>query len=312
MQEIDGFGPSGESPEFLRGANPEGDGGVTLCEGLDVDCAFVENLLEREQHLVSVPRPELQHARVLVRAVHPVTKARRAVERKQESRISQDALSPLRTRPATQNGRKNAHGKRKPDRRGPARFVASFVVLFPINEDYRAEGTDSSQGTPQLLSNISACLAISGTIASTLGPRGMDKLIVGANGEATISNDGATILKLLEVVHPAAKTLVDIARAQDAEVGDGTTSVVLLAGEFLRESKVFIEDGVSPHIIIKGYRRAAQLVRNASIRMNHLLTIYDFAGDSKSKGYRSHDRAYKRSVSLLAPHYANARLIRTK
>ncbi|KAL8279283.1 hypothetical protein RQP46_008320 [Phenoliferia psychrophenolica] len=121
------------------------------------------------------------------------------------------------------------------------------------------EGTDTSQGTPQLLSNIAACLAIANTVSSTLGPRGMDKLIVSANGQATISNDGATILKLLEVVHPAAKTLVDIARAQDAEVGDGTTSVVLLAAELLRESKSFIEDGVSPHIIIRGYRRAAAL-----------------------------------------------------
>ncbi|KAM0788952.1 T-complex protein 1 subunit eta [Microbotryomycetes sp. NB124-2] len=124
------------------------------------------------------------------------------------------------------------------------------------------EGTDTSQGTPQLLSNISACLAIAGTVATTLGPRGMDKLIVGKNGQATISNDGATIMRLLEVVHPAAKTLVDIARAQDAEVGDGTTSVVLLAAELLRESKSFIEDGVSPHVIIKGYRKAAQLAIN--------------------------------------------------
>ncbi|BGP00768.1 T-complex protein 1 subunit eta [Rhodotorula toruloides] len=121
------------------------------------------------------------------------------------------------------------------------------------------EGTDTSQGTPQLLSNISACLAIANTISSTLGPRGMDKLIVGSNGQTTISNDGATILKLLDVVHPAAKTLVDIARAQDAEVGDGTTSVVLLAAELMREARPFIEDGVSPHVIIKGYRKAAEL-----------------------------------------------------
>ncbi|GAA5870587.1 hypothetical protein JCM8547_002054 [Rhodosporidiobolus lusitaniae] len=121
------------------------------------------------------------------------------------------------------------------------------------------EGTDTSQGTPQLLSNISACLAISQTVASTLGPRGMDKLIVGSNGQATISNDGATILKLLDVVHPAAKTLVDVARAQDAEIGDGTTSVVLLAAELMREAKPFIEDGVSPHVIIKSYRKAAEL-----------------------------------------------------
>lgn len=87
----------------------------------------------------------------------------------------------------------------------------------------------------------------------------MDKLIVSNRGEATISNDGATILKLLEIVHPAAKSLVDIARAQDAEVGDGTTSVTLLAGEMLRECKSFIEEGVNPYIVIKGYRKATQV-----------------------------------------------------
>lgn len=90
----------------------------------------------------------------------------------------------------------------------------------------------------------------------------MDKLIVGPRGDATISNDGATILKLLEIVHPAAKSLVDIARAQDAEVGDGTTSVTLLAGEMLRECKSYIEEGVNPYVIIKGYRKATQLSLN--------------------------------------------------
>ncbi|KAG8700074.1 T-complex protein 1 subunit eta [Ceratobasidium sp. 395] len=121
------------------------------------------------------------------------------------------------------------------------------------------EGTDTSQGKGQLLSNISACLAVADTLSSTLGPRGMDKLIVNERGEAQITNDGATILKLLDIVHPAAKTLVDIARAQDAEVGDGTTSVVLLAAQILKESRSYIEEGVSPHIIIKGLRKAAQL-----------------------------------------------------
>lgn len=80
---------------------------------------------------------------------------------------------------------------------------------------------------------------------TTLGPRGMDKLI--KNGkETTITNDGATILNLLEIVHPAAKLLVDIAKSQDNEVGDGTTSVVLLTGEILKESKSFIEEGMNP------------------------------------------------------------------
>ncbi|RSH86737.1 T-complex protein 1 subunit eta [Apiotrichum porosum] len=121
------------------------------------------------------------------------------------------------------------------------------------------EGTDTSQGIGQLLSNISACLAVAQTIATTLGPRGMDKLIVDERGQATISNDGATLLKLLDIVHPAARTLVDIARAQDAEVGDGTTSVVLLAAEILKEVRPFIEEGVGVHVIIKGLREAATL-----------------------------------------------------
>lgn len=124
------------------------------------------------------------------------------------------------------------------------------------------EGTDASQGKNQLLSNIDSVLVVTDVVRTTLGPRGMDKLIVGERGEVTISNDGATIVKLLEVIHPAAKTLVDIARSQDAEVGDGTTTVVLLAGEMLKEVKSFVEDGVSPHVIITGFRKASRMAIN--------------------------------------------------
>lgn len=80
------------------------------------------------------------------------------------------------------------------------------------------EGTENSQGKPQLVSNINACQAVVDAVRTTLGPRGMDKLIVSDNGKSTISNDGATIMKLLDIIHPAAKTLVDIAKSQDAEV----------------------------------------------------------------------------------------------
>lgn len=110
-----------------------------------------------------------------------------------------------------------------------------------------------------MISNINACQAVVEAVRTTLGPRGMDKLIVNSNGKATISNDGATIMKLLDIVHPAAKTLVDIAKSQDAEVGDGTTSVVLLAGEFLKECKPFIEEGVHPQVIVRAFRKAAYL-----------------------------------------------------
>lgn len=83
-----------------------------------------------------------------------------------------------------------------------------------------------------------------------------------ANGRQTITNDGATVMRLLDIVHPAARILTDIARSQDAEVGDGTTSVVVLAGEILKEIKEHVEQGVSTQTIIKGLRRASQMAIN--------------------------------------------------
>jgi len=123
------------------------------------------------------------------------------------------------------------------------------------------DGTDQSQGKGQLITNINAVTAIVDTVATTLGPRGMDKMVVSGKDKVTISNDGATVMKLLDIVHPAAKTLVEIAKSQDAEVGDGTTTVCVLAGEFLKEAKNFVEDGVHPQIIIKGYRKACELAK---------------------------------------------------
>ncbi|KAL6259784.1 hypothetical protein P5V15_009695 [Pogonomyrmex californicus] len=140
------------------------------------------------------------------------------------------------------------------------------------------EGTDASQGKQQVISNINACQIVADAVRTTLGPRGMDKLIVDQNGKSTISNDGATILKLLDIIHPAAKTLVDIAKSQDAEVGDGTTSVVLLAGEFLKQMKPFIEEGVHSRIIIKALRRALQI---AKVKINELSVKIDKSDMSK-------------------------------
>ncbi|PSK46088.1 hypothetical protein B9Z65_5056 [Elsinoe australis] len=124
------------------------------------------------------------------------------------------------------------------------------------------EGTDQSQGRGQILSNINACLAVQSTIKSTLGPYGGDLLMVDENGRTTITNDGATVMKLLDIVHPAARILTDIARSQDAEVGDGTTSVVVLAGEVLKEVKEHVDQGVSSQVIIKGLRRASMMAVN--------------------------------------------------
>ncbi|KAL9131899.1 MAG: hypothetical protein Q9217_000259 [Psora testacea] len=129
------------------------------------------------------------------------------------------------------------------------------------------EGTDASQGKGQIISNIQACLAVQETIRSTLGPYGGDLLLVDENGRQIITNDGATVMKLLDIVHPAARILTDIARSQDAEVGDGTTSVVVLAGEILKEIKEHIEQGVSSQTIIKGLRRASAMAVNKIVEI---------------------------------------------
>merc|ERR1711907_733182 len=101
----------------------------------------------------------------------------------------------------------------------------------------------------------------------------MDKLIHSDGGGVTITNDGATVISLLEIVHPAAHTLVDIARSQDAEVGDGTTTVTVLAGELLKECKTFVEDGVHPQVIARAFRMASEF---ALQKLEEIQTRLDF------------------------------------
>lgn len=122
------------------------------------------------------------------------------------------------------------------------------------------KGTENSQGREQIISNIQACQAVVEIIRTTLGPRGMDKMIVDEN-HTVISNDGATIINLLSIEHPAAKSLADVAKSQDNEVGDGTTSVMIFSGELLKEARQFIEDGMSPQVVINGYWTALNAAR---------------------------------------------------
>jgi len=104
--------------------------------------------------------------------------------------------------------------------------------------------------------NVQACQAVANIVKSSLGPVGLDKLLVDELGDVTITNDGATILKKLEVEHPAAKVLVELSALQDAEVGDGTTSVVILAAELLKRANELVKQHVHPTSIISGYQRA--------------------------------------------------------
>ena len=118
------------------------------------------------------------------------------------------------------------------------------------------EGTKRDKGKDAQFNNISAARAISDAVRSSLGPRGMDKMLVDSMGDVVITNDGVTILKEMDVQHPAAKMLVEVAKTQDAEVGDGTTTSVILAGELLKKATDLIDANVHPTIIASGYRLA--------------------------------------------------------
>ncbi len=119
------------------------------------------------------------------------------------------------------------------------------------------EGTQRTTGTDARRSNIMAAKVISEILQTSLGPRGMDKLLIDAFGDVTITGDGATILKEMEVQHPAAKLLIEVAKAVDAEVGDGTTTAVVLAGKLLEMAESLLDEGIHPTIIISGYKKTA-------------------------------------------------------
>ena len=120
------------------------------------------------------------------------------------------------------------------------------------------EGGTETKGRDAQKNNIAACKIIAEIVQSSLGPRGMDKMLVDSLGDVTITNDGATILKEIDVQHPAAKMLVEIAKTTDNEVGDGTTSAVVLAGALLENAELLLDQDVHPTIIVDGYRKAAK------------------------------------------------------
>jgi len=120
------------------------------------------------------------------------------------------------------------------------------------------KGTGRRRGRDAQRNNIMAARVISEVLRSTLGPRGMDKMLIGSVGGITITNDGATILKKIMIKHPAAKMMVDVAETQDDMVGDGTTTAVILAGELLRGAEELLNQNIHPTVIVRGYREASQ------------------------------------------------------
>jgi thermosome len=133
----------------------------------------------------------------------------------------------------------------------PAQISGQSVLIL-------REGTTRSRGREAQRANITAAKVVAETVKSSLGPKGMDKMLVDGLGDVTITSDGATVLKEMDIQHPAAKMMVEVAKTTDDEVGDGTTSVVVLSGRLLELAEELINKNIHPTIIVDGYRAAAE------------------------------------------------------
>jgi thermosome len=134
------------------------------------------------------------------------------------------------------------------------------------------EGSERKQGRDAQRNNIAAAKAVAEAVRTTLGPKGMDKMLVDSLGDVTITNDGATILDTIDVEHPAAKMIVQVAKTQDDKVGDGTTTAVIISGELLNLAQELMEQAVHPSIIFRGYRKALvkskEILRELAIKID--------------------------------------------
>ncbi|HXY12231.1 MAG TPA: thermosome subunit beta, partial [Thermoplasmata archaeon] len=137
------------------------------------------------------------------------------------------------------------------------------------------EGTKREKGRSALGNNIAAAKAIADSVRSTLGPRGLDKMLVDSMGDVVVTNDGVTILKEMDIDHPAAKMLVEVAKTQDQEAGDGTTTAVVLAGELLKRAESLIEQNIHPTIISQGFRLASQKALEVLQEVSEPISIND-------------------------------------
>ncbi|XP_033336600.1 chaperonin containing TCP1 subunit 4 [Megalopta genalis] len=165
---------------------------------------------------------------------------------------------------------------------------------------------DKSKPADIRSSNIQAAKAVSDAIRTSLGPKGMDKMIQAANGEVTITNDGATILKEMNVIHPAAKMLVELSKAQDIEAGDGTTSVVVLAGSFLEAAERLLSKGIHPTIISDAFEMAANKAVAVLWTMSIPVDLKDKESLVRAAATSLNSKVVFQQSSLLAPLAVNA------
>jgi archaeal chaperonin len=139
------------------------------------------------------------------------------------------------------------------------------------------EGSKRETGKDAQRKNILAAKAVAQAVRTTLGPKGMDKMLIDGSGDATITNDGATILREMDIEHPVAKMIVEVARAQDDEIGDGTTTAVIIAGKLLEKAEALLDLDVHPTVIVMGYKQASARAQGVLQEM-----AMDVSGDTKT------------------------------
>jgi len=160
---------------------------------------------------------------------------------------------------------------------------------------------DKEKPTQVRESNITAAKGVADAIRTSLGPKGMDKMIKAADGNVTITNDGATILKQMQVLHPVAKMLVELSKAQDVEAGDGTTSVVVIAGSFLSAARRLLEKGIHPTTISESFQRASVKAMEILAGMSQPIDLNDRESLIKNATTSLSSKVVSQHSNLLAP-----------
>ena len=162
------------------------------------------------------------------------------------------------------------------------------------------EGTGRTTGREAQKNNIMAAKIVAEAVKTTLGPCGMDKMLVTSFGDVAITNDGATIMKELDVQHPAAKMLVEVAKAQDNEVGDGTTTAVVLAGELLAKAESLLDKNIHPTVIIEGYKKASDKAQEV---LDKIAISVNF-GDDKTLQEVAITSLSSKGINVAEEHFA--------
>ncbi|XP_064599892.1 T-complex protein 1 subunit delta-like [Liolophura sinensis] len=165
----------------------------------------------------------------------------------------------------------------------------------------RSEYKDKEKPTQIRYSNINAAKAVADAVRTSLGPRGMDKMIQASNGDVTITNDGATILKEMQVLHPTAKMLVELSKSQDVEAGDGTTSVVILAGSLLDASTKLLQKGIHPTTISESFQKASGKCVEILEGMSTPLELTDRENLLKSASTSLNSKVVSQYSNILGP-----------